>query len=104
MNEPSDKATVLNSWFLYMVRCKDSSLYTGITTDVERRFKEHQGGGPKSAKSLRGKGPLSLALFEKMPNQSAALKLEYKIKQLPKAIKEQLAAGDISIQQLLSKL
>ena len=103
MGSASEKTTVSNSWFLYMVRCKDSSLYTGITTDVERRFKEHQDGGPKAAKSLRGKGPLKLELFEEMPNQSMALKAEYRIKQLPKATKERLVAGELIIQELLSK-
>jgi putative endonuclease len=46
-------------WFLYLVRTEDDKLYTGITTDVERRFHQHQSG--KGAKALRGKGELQLA-------------------------------------------
>ncbi len=101
MKDNVTKGTASVPWFLYMVRCNDTSLYTGITTDVDRRFKEHQGGGPKAAKSLRGKGPLTLALFEEMPDQSEALKAEYRIKQLPKVMKEQLVAGKLIIQELL---
>ena len=101
MNSNHEQATVSNPWFLYMVRCNDASLYTGITTDVERRFKEHQDGGIKAAKSLRGKGPLTLVLFEEMGDQSEALKIEYKIKQLPKLMKEQLVAGELIIRDLL---
>jgi len=74
------------TWFLYLIRCKDGSLYTGITTDVERRFIEHQSG--KGAKYLRGKAPLTLAFQQKVGSRSAALKAEASIKQLSKADKE----------------
>jgi len=70
------------TWFLYLIRCKDGSLYTGITTDVERRFIEHQSG--KGAKYLRGKAPLTLAFQQKVGSRSAALKAEASIKQLSK--------------------
>jgi len=75
-------------WFLYMIRCKGNMLYTGITTDVERRFKEHQAG--KGAKFLRGKAPLALVYQITVGNHSEALKEELRIKKLSKAAKEKL--------------
>jgi len=74
------------TWFLYLIRCKDGALYTGITTDVDRRFAEHQSG--KGAKYLRGKAPLTLAFQQKIGSHSAALKAEASIKKLSKAEKE----------------
>jgi putative endonuclease len=73
-------------WYLYIIRCRDNSLYTGITVDVGRRFIEHEQG--RGAKSLRGKGPLKPAFSAKLGTRSRALKLEYRIKRLPKAAKE----------------
>ncbi len=75
-------------WFLYMIRCKGNVLYTGITTDVERRFKEHQAG--KGAKFLRGKAPLTLVYQITVGNHSEALKEELRIKKLSKALKEKM--------------
>jgi len=74
------------TWFLYLIRCKDGSLYTGITTDVDRRFAEHQSG--KGAKYLRGKTPLTLVFQQKIGSRSAALKAEASIKKLSKVEKE----------------
>lgn len=84
------KAAANSPWFLYLVRTNKGSLYTGITTDVERRFLEHQLGGVKGAKSLKGKGPLTLEFYTIVQNRSVALKLEYKIKQLSKVNKEKI--------------
>lgn len=79
-------------WFVYMIRCADNSLYTGVTNDIARRFKEHNSQGTKCAKYLRGKGPLSLVLQLCVANKSAALQLELKLKKLPKKDKESFAA------------
>jgi putative endonuclease len=79
-----------NPWFLYLVRNNRNALYTGITTDVERRFTEHQSSGPKAAKALKGKGPLILEFSYSVADRSAASQLEYRIKKLPKVKKEQL--------------
>ena len=89
-------------WFLYLVRTEDNKLYTGITTDVERRFHQHQSG--KGAKALRGKGELRLAFSGEVGEHSLALRLEYRIKQLTKRQKERLVAGDGSFETLLSGL
>lgn len=84
-------------WYLYLVRTASGSLYTGITTDVERRFAEHQSGAPKGARSLRGKGPLTLAFQATAGDRSRALKLEWQVKRWPKARKEALISGEYSL-------
>ena len=77
-------------WHLYLIRCNDGSLYTGITTDVARRFAEHQGNSGTGAKYLRGRGPLALVFQRKLGSRSLALGVENKVKKLPKAGKEEL--------------
>ncbi|ABV38972.1 excinuclease ABC, C subunit domain protein [Shewanella sediminis HAW-EB3] len=74
-------------WFLYMIQCANGHLYTGVTLNIERRFKEHQSGGPKAAKFLRGKGPLLLVYNEAVGTQSEALKREIAIKRWSRAKK-----------------
>ena len=88
------------AWHLYLIRCGDGSLYTGISTDVSRRLLEHQDAGKKAAKYLRGKGVLSLAYQTEVGDRSAAAKLEYTVKQLSKLHKEQLVAGKLEIDNL----
>ena len=75
-------------WYLYILRCKDGSLYTGITTDVSRRLEEHRSG--KGAKYTRGRGPLELVYREVCGTHSQALKRELEIKTLKREQKEQL--------------
>ena len=75
-------------WYLYILRCGDGTLYTGITTDVERRLEEHRQG--RGAKYTRGRGPLELAYQEKCETHSEALKREYAVKQLTREEKEDL--------------
>ena len=77
-------------WHLYLVRCRDGSLYTGIATNVARRFAEHQGKGDAGAKYLRGRGPLMLVFQKKLGSRSLALSVESKVKKLSKARKEVL--------------
>jgi len=76
----------LGTWHLYLIRCSGGQLYTGITTDVTRRFSEHSEG--KGAKFLRGKGPLQLVFSERIGTHSDALKMEIKIKKMHKIEKE----------------
>ena len=78
-------------WYVYILRCGDDTLYTGITDDVPRRFKAHQNG--KGAKYTRGRGPLTVAYTEEQPDKSAALKREIAIKKLTRPQKEVLCAG-----------
>jgi putative endonuclease len=80
-------------WFLYVLRCGDGSLYTGITTNVSRRLAEHASGGPRAAKYLRGRGPLTLAFFMRAEDKSAALSLEIKFKSLSRSRKDEVIVG-----------
>ena len=67
-------------WYIYLVRCSDESLYTGITTDVDRRLAEHRKGSDVGAKYLRGRGPLVLVFQKKMGSRNLALGVESRIK------------------------
>lgn len=77
-------------WFLYLIRTRSGMLYTGITTDIQRRFLEHQTGGNKGARFLKGKGPLTLEFSIEVGDHSTALKSEYRMKKLSKLKKEQI--------------
>jgi len=89
----SEKESVIaTEWFLYMVEYADGRVYTGITTDVNRRFAEHSEGGIKGAKALRGKGPLKLVFQQQMLNRSTASIAESAIKKLSKKQKLLLIA------------
>lgn len=79
------------SWYVYMLRCGDGSLYTGVTDSVERRLAAHRSG--KGAKYTRGRGPLELAYVEEVFDKSAALKREIAIKNLTRREKDALRAG-----------
>ena len=85
-------------WHRYMIRLDNGHLYTGITTDVERRFSEHRNG--KGAKFLRGREGLELVFDQAIGNRSAALKTEASVKKLLKQKKEALINGDFSIDEL----
>lgn len=75
-------------WYLYILRCGDGTLYTGITTDVEKRFQAHSQG--KGAKYTRGRGPLQLAYQEVCGSHADALRREAAVKRLPREQKEQM--------------
>jgi putative endonuclease len=94
----------MNNWFLYLIRCRNGRLYTGITTDVERRFEEHESGDKKGSKYLRGKTPLKLVMKKRVGNRSMALKIEAKVKKLPKIKKELLIDGKIKICEIKKKI
>lgn len=77
-----------NSWYLYMVRTHNNQLYTGISTDPQRRLRQHQGELVGGAKALRGKGPLQLVYQQLFPDRASASQAEYQLKQLSKPEKE----------------
>lgn len=77
-------------YYVYMLRCADDSLYTGITTDVKRRFAEHVSGGKLGAKYTKHHPPKEIAAVWQAENRSSASKLEWQIKHLTKAQKEAL--------------
>lgn len=75
-------------YYVYMLRCRDGSLYSGITTDLERRLKVHNSG--KGAKYTRSRLPVALAYYEEAEDKSAALKREVELKKLTHPQKEAL--------------
>ena len=76
------------SWAVYILRCADGTLYTGIAPDVEKRVQKHNEG--KGAKYTRGRTPVELVYREDHPNRAEASKREYQIKQLSRAEKLEL--------------
>ena len=78
-------------WFFYMVRCRDNSLYSGITNNLEHRISEHNKG--KGAKYTSGRRPVTLVHSERLNNVSEARKREAEVKRWPKNKKEQLVKG-----------
>jgi putative endonuclease len=78
-------------WWVYVVRCSDRSLYTGVTTDVPRRVLQHNAG--TASKYTRSRRPVELAYREKAASRGAALRREAGIKRLTRKAKEALVAG-----------
>ncbi|MBP9716944.1 MAG: GIY-YIG nuclease family protein [Candidatus Levybacteria bacterium] len=78
------------NWHVYIVKCSDESLYTGITTDINRRVIEHNTNNKLGAKSLKGKRPVVLVYSEDYETQSEARKREAAIKQWSRAYKLKL--------------
>ncbi|RHR11245.1 GIY-YIG nuclease family protein [Pseudoflavonifractor sp. AF19-9AC] len=79
------------AWYVYILRCGDDTLYTGITDDVERRLAAHRAG--RGAKYTRGRGPLELVYREEQPDKSSALRREVQIKRLSRQKKLALCQG-----------
>lgn len=79
-------------WYVYILRCGDGTLYTGITPDVQARLTQHQQG--KGAKYTRGRGPLALVYTESCADRAEASRREYAIKHLSRAEKEALIARE----------
>ena len=80
------------AWTVYLARCRDGSLYTGITTDPDRRLAEHIAG--EGAAYTRARLPVTLVYWEVVGDRSSALRREHAIKRLSRAAKEALAGGD----------
>ena len=76
------------AWTVYILRCADGTLYTGIAPDVEKRLQKHNEG--KGAKYTRGRTPVELVYREEHPNRAEASKREYQIKHLSRAEKLEL--------------
>ena len=94
----------MHEWYLYVLRCRDGTLYTGITTDVERRLAEHRRSGPHGSKYLKGRAPLTLMLKKKVGDRRTALKAENRVKRLSKERKEKMIAVPGCFEELLSRL
>lgn len=81
-------------WTVYILRCRDGTLYTGITTDIERRMYEHNTVDSKSARYLKTRRPVELVYQEKAASRGEAMKRERAIKNLPRSRKLKLIQGE----------
>lgn len=90
-------------YYIYMLRCKDNSIYTGITKDLKRRMKEHFEKSEKCAKYTLSHNAIKLERVWETTTKSFASKLEYHIKKLSKVKKESLAKGNSEIEDVLSE-
>lgn len=91
-------------YYTYIIRCEDKSLYTGITTDLKRRFEEHSNKTSKCAKYTLNHNALKLECAWESENRILASKLEYFIKkQLSKAEKEELIRNNRNLKKFLSE-
>ena len=84
--------TARSPYHVYVLRCSDNTFYTGYTTDVERRVREHDDGN--GAKYTRGRTPVELIHVESFDSQSDAMSREYEIKQYSRAEKERLVESN----------
>lgn len=89
----------MDAWFVYLIRSARGALYTGITTEVERRLEQHRSG--RGSKSLRGRGPLELVYRRRLGDRSLALRVEHGLKRLEKEEKEALVLALPSRKRLL---
>jgi len=89
-------------WYVYVARCADDTLYCGIARDVAERIAAHDAG--TGARYTRGRGPLQVLLTRRCLSHGRALRLEYSIKQLSRADKEQLIAEPARIARLVRQL
>lgn len=96
MSNKSDSEETESSpsqWYVYLIRCADNSLYTGVTTEPERRIREHNGElKGKGAKYTRTRRPVTLAVAIPLPSKVAVYQAEYAIKQLNKSEKESVVS------------
>jgi predicted GIY-YIG superfamily endonuclease len=90
MTHPPRVPTRVSIWSLYVLRCGDGSLYTGIAVDVAQRLAAHAAG--RGARYTRGRGPLTLAAKTRCRDRSVALRAEHAFKQLTRAEKDAVLA------------
>jgi putative endonuclease len=88
----------VKTWYLYLIRCADGTLYTGISNDVARRLAEHRSG--KGARYLRGRGPLALVRMIRVGDRSSATRIEARVKKFSRTKKEDLIQGKTKIRDL----
>ncbi|MFT6733663.1 MAG: putative endonuclease [Polaribacter sp.] len=87
----------VKNWFLYVILCSDERLYTGITTNINRRWRQHCGDLKNGAKFFRGRKPKKLLFVESFEDRSTASKREYAIKKLTRVNKLLLITTEINL-------
>lgn len=91
--------------YIYIVRCDDDSLYTGITTDIKKRLKKHiDGHGSGAAKYMRSHTPVELCALWQTEQYKVAARLEYAVKHLKRSDKLRLINGECSVEEMFPKL
>ena len=91
-------------WFVYILECDKSSLYTGVTTDVDRRYREHLAGGMRSAKYTRSRRRVELAYCVAVEDKSLAMRIEYRLKRLPAKRKRHVMGEGMGLAGLVDYL
>lgn len=91
---PRTAPSPASRWLVYLLRCGDGSLYTGITNDLDKRLKAHVAG--KASRYTRSRLPVTLAYSERQPDKSRALRREAAIKKLRRIDKERLVAAGVA--------
>lgn len=94
----------MSDWYVYMLDCDGRTLYTGVTTDVERRLREHRGGGARAARYTRSRRSMTLAYSAAVPGKSLAMRIEYRLKRLPAAEKRVIVRNGDSLTRLCERL
>jgi putative endonuclease len=90
----------MTEWYLYIIRCDDKYLYTGISTNVDRRVAEHRTGGPRAASYTRPFSSIALVYKVKMGDRKTAARVEYRIKKMPKRDKEAIVSHQFRTNEL----
>jgi len=88
-------------YYFYILRCSDKSLYCGMTSNLEKRLKEHNSNGSRGAKYLRAKKPVILVYSETYLDIKTAMNREFQVKKWTKAKKEALIKGDLELLKTL---
>lgn len=91
-------------WFVYMLRCGNAALYTGVTTDVARRVNEHRDRGPLGARYTRAFAPVELVYSCRLGQRTLACRVEHRLKRLPRPKKIEVVSGNFSTAELLDFL
>ena len=82
----------VDSWYVYLLQCSDGSFYTGVTTDLKRRLRQHNGEIVGGANYTRARRPVALAWYEACEDRSVAQQREYSVRRSPRLNKQRLAA------------
>jgi len=83
----------MSAWYVYMVRCADNSLYTGVALDLDKRIQEHNSNDKLAARYTRARRPVKLVYHEKFASRSEAQSRECALKKLPKPDKEKIVSA-----------
>lgn len=89
-------STTKNQWWVYFLRCKDESLYCGVTNDLERRLLEHNT-SKRGSKYTRARRPVELVWWAEAESKSWALRMEHRLKSLSKSEKEKIVADNKNV-------